>query len=128
MPSLDSSYLIDLLAGQADAIEFAQLLESNGKIGFLTPPTASEVYIGAFRAGPEYLASAERLLEGLPVLPFDRESARLAGKLGATLLDRGTPIGQSDLYIAAITMRHQESLVTRDSAFSRVPGLRVETY
>lgn len=128
MPNLDSSFLIDLLAGRAGAAACAEALERAGRVAFVTSPAVSEVYVGAHRAGGEYLESAESLLERLPILPFDRESVKIAGRIGALLLERGTPIGQADLFIAAITMRHQETLVTGDAAFARVPGLKLENY
>ncbi|MBI4622738.1 MAG: PIN domain-containing protein [Verrucomicrobia bacterium] len=37
-------------------------------------------------------------------------------------------LGENDLWIAATAMYHGLSLVTRDKAFSRVPGLRVTGY
>ncbi len=128
MPNLDSSFLIDLLAGVKAARDHASRMEARGEVAFITAPAASEVLVGAFRTGPRYLESAMRLVDGLPLLPFDRESYRIAGRIGAELLDRGTPIGQSDLFIGAITLRHDESLVTRDVAYSRIPGLRTQSY
>lgn len=128
MVSLDSSFLIDLLAGVEAASAHASLVESTGELAFVTAPAAAEVLVGAYRAGPSYLRKAKILIDGLPLLPFDREAYDLAGRLGAELLHRGTPIGQADLFIGAITLRHGESLLTRDTAYSKIPGLRTQSY
>jgi predicted nucleic acid-binding protein len=128
MVNLDSSFLIDLLAGDTRAVLKARELEQRGESRYLTPPAASEVLVGAFRLGGAYFARTKALIDNLPMLPFDRAACQEAGRLGAELVARGTVLGQSDLFIAAITMRHGERLLTRDRGFYRVPGLIVESY
>ncbi len=61
-------------------------------------------------------------------LEFDQEACRLAGRIGAELIDRGEPLGAGDLLIAAISLRHGQRLITRNRGFARVPGLQVESY
>ena len=128
MVSLDSWFLVDLPAGHPPAVPVARELEQTGETRYLTPPAASEVLIGGYRFGGVYLERTFRLVDSLPMLPFDRQSYREAGRLGAELLKRGTPLGQADLFVAAITMRHDGRLLSRDPAFSRVPGLAVQAY
>jgi tRNA(fMet)-specific endonuclease VapC len=128
MTSLDSSFLIDLLNGDRAAQRQAELLDLEGKVQFVTPPAAAEVLVGAYHVGGQYLEKTRKLVDALPMLPFDRESYDAAGKIAAELLTRGTPLGQSDLYIAAISLRHGQSLLTRDAAFARIPGLSVMSY
>ena len=128
MANLDSSFLIDLLDGDPAAVAKAAQLDREGIARFITAPAAAEVLIGGFLLGGNYLARTQQLVDALPVLPFDREACHRAGELGAELLRRGTPISQSDLFIAALSMRHGESLISRDRAFSRVPGLLLEPY
>jgi tRNA(fMet)-specific endonuclease VapC len=50
------------------------------------------------------------------------------GELKAVLRDRGTPIPENDLWIAAIARQHDTPLVTRDVHFDAIPGLRVERW
>ncbi|MEJ8856439.1 type II toxin-antitoxin system VapC family toxin [Variovorax robiniae] len=79
-------------------------------------------------------AAVQRALLGdltsrLQVLPFDANSAQLAGHAKAHLQKAGTPIGPYDLLIAAIALAHNLTVVTRNvREFSRVPGLRVENW
>jgi len=128
MVSLDSSFLIDLLAGEPRAVAKALELDRSAEPRYLTAPAAAEVMLGGYRLGGSYFERARQLIDGLPLLAFDRASYHQAGRLGAELLKRGLPIGQGDLFIASISLRHGERLLTNDRGFSRVPGLAVETY
>lgn len=128
MVSLGSSFLIDLLAGEPGAVSRAAELDRSSEPRFLTAPAASVVLIGAYRLGGSYFERTRALVDGLPLLAFDRAGYHQAGRLGAELLKRGTPLGQGDLFVAAISMRYGERLLTNDRAFSGVPGLAVETY
>jgi predicted nucleic acid-binding protein len=126
--SLDSSFLIDLLAGSPRAVLKARELDQTGEPRYLTPPVASEVLVGAFHLGGTYCSRTKTLVDSLPLLAFDRVAYQEAGRLGSELAGRGTPLGQSDLFIAAITLRHGERLLTRDKSFIQVPGLTIEGY
>lgn len=128
MVSLDSSFLIDLLAGDRPAVAKAYELDKSAEPRWLTPPVAAEVLVGAYLAGGTYFARAKLLVDGLPLLPFDRAACHESGRLAAELIARGTALGQADLFIAAITRWHGERLLTRDRAFGKVPGLAVEGY
>ena len=128
MVSLDSTFLIDLLRGHAGAVRRLERLEREREPRCVTPPAAAEVLVGAHRLGGRSQRAAEDMLASLEWLEFDRESCGLAGQIEAALLDEGDPMGASDLFIAAITLRHGHRLLTRDRDFSRVSGLQVETY
>ena len=58
-------------------------------------------------------------------MPLGREDAVYAGQLQARL---AFEMGENDLWIAGIALRHGLTLVTRDRIFSRVPGLRIKPY
>ena len=65
----------------------------------------------------------------LDVVAFDRPSTAVYGKLRTTLEKRGQSIGAMDLLIAAHALALNVRLVTHNvREFSRVPGLRVETW
>lgn len=128
MVSLDSSFLIDLLAGERRAVEKARSLDDSGEPRYITPPAAAEVLLGAYRLGGPYLARTEFLINALPLLPFDSRACHEAGRIGAELARRGTPLGQGDLFIGAITLRHGQRLLTRDRSFRLVPNLTTESY
>ncbi len=68
------------------------------------------------------VAEAKELLE------MDMEACHEAGRIGADLLSRGEAMGSADLFIAAISKRHGQRVLTRDRTFAKVRGLTVETY
>lgn len=71
------------------------------------------------------LAAVAQFLRPLQMLPFDDECALQAAKIRIVLEAAGTPIGPHDTLIAATTMRHQATLITRHAReYSRVSGLR----
>lgn len=128
MASLETTFLIDLLKNEPAAVALAKTLEGSGEPRCVTAPAAAEVLIGAHLQGGRALAKARELLDSLVFLEFDREAYLEAGRLGALLIERGDQLATPDLLIAAISKRHGQRLITRDRAFSRVPGLSVETY
>lgn len=70
------------------------------------------------------LGALTQLLAPMQLLPFDSESAVHAARIRVDLESVGTPIGPHDILIAAIALRHQATLVTRNvREFSRVPKL-----
>ncbi len=127
MVNLDSSFLVDFLRGRPEAVERLQVLEGRREPKYVCPP-AAELLIGAALAGDRALAKTETLLASLNWLPFDAESCRVAGRIGSALVEAGEPLGIADLFIAAITIRHADRLLTRDRSFACVKGLAVETY
>ncbi len=63
------------------------------------------------------------------ILPFEREDARIAAEVRATLARAGTPIGPYDVLIAAQALRHNATLATANTReFARVPGLALEDW
>ena len=60
-------------------------------------------------------------------MPFDDESAAIAGPLRKKLKSQGRVIGPHDLQIAAIALQHEWTLVTSNTdEFRRVEGLKIE--
>ncbi len=89
-----------------------------------TTRRVSVVSLGEFAVGATE-AETRRAFRGFVPLPLGREGAVFAGRLQAAL---PCEMGENDLWIAAEALRARLPLVTRDRAFSRVPGLRVIGY
>lgn len=71
------------------------------------------------------LAALMQLLQPMQRLPFDSDCAAHAALIRAELEVAGTPIGPHDTLIAAMALRYQATLVTRNvREFSRVSGLQ----
>ncbi len=70
-----------------------------------------------------------KFLAPFSVSPFGEEAAAYYGPLRVQLEAAGRPIGGHDLLIAAQALAGRFTLVTNNvREFSRVPGLRVETW
>ena len=88
-----------------------------------------ELFYGAFKS--RRAAQNVALVDALqfPVVEFDKEDARQAGKVRAFLASTGTPIGPYDVLIAGQAMTRNLVLVTSNTEkFARVPGLRLEDW
>jgi tRNA(fMet)-specific endonuclease VapC len=87
-------------------------------------------------SGAHKSQSRERTIEKLlrffvefESLSFDDSAAEAYGLIRSGLEIKGTPIGGNDLMIAAIAVANNATLVTNNTReFSRVPGLRFETW
>jgi predicted nucleic acid-binding protein len=126
--SLETTFLVDLLRKDAAAIARVRSIEASGEPRCVTAPAAAEIMIGAHLRGGRAPDRARELLASLVLLPFDAEACEEAGRLGAQLIARGEELSTPDLFIAAITKRHGQRLLTRDRSFARIRGLTVETY
>jgi tRNA(fMet)-specific endonuclease VapC len=90
---------------------------------------AHELFYGAFRS--QRAAHNVALVDALqfPVIEFDLEDARQAGKIRAFLAARGMAIGPYDVLIAGQAVARNIILITHNTAeFQRAPGLRIEDW
>ena len=127
MRILDSDHWVALLRGQLTLAERVAMDEDLA----ITAVSVGELVHGAYKSRrvDENLARVAVLLAGVVVLPFDAESAHWFGRLKAELESAGTRLGDLDLQIAGIAMRHGASLVTHNlKHFERVTGLTLEDW
>lgn len=130
MVVLETSFLIDFLRNQHDAVLFMQQLQSQDSWIYVTSPTVMELWRGALQS---HLVEKEKikinnLLSKLAVLDFDNSSAKQTAEIMHDLKNQGAPINLADAMIGAIVFMHSEVLVTHDEHFARIPGLRVLKY
>ena len=91
----------------------------------------SELFYGAFRSNnpKRTLQRQQAFLSRFVSLPFEDETALLAGQIRASLASIGTPIGSYDLQIAAITLVNSLTLVTHNvREFRQVNRLKIEDW
>ncbi len=94
---------------------------------FLPATALGELFFGAEKSGrPEAnRRKIENLISANVILPCDSAVAREYGRLKALLRRQGTPIPDNDIWIAAIALRNELTLVSRDRHFERIPELRL---
>jgi predicted nucleic acid-binding protein len=97
---------------------------------FTSAVSIGELFMGAFRSPSRdrHLTNIEeRVLPALTVLPYDVAIARVYGRIEATLAEKGQPLADADLQIAATALFHGLELVTGNVRhFERIPGLRIQ--
>jgi predicted nucleic acid-binding protein len=121
---LDTTFLIDVLRDNRIAVDHLRLMELERVK--TTSITAYELFQNAKE---QEISRINNLLDNLPVLAFTREDAEDAGRIAKTLKDSGKAIDPEDCMIAAIALRENAPILTRNSKhFSRIPGLRIATY
>lgn len=122
----DTTFWIDLLEERRDrrrgpASEFlAQHRASALEISIIT--------WGELAAGFDSTAELNHLLRRVRIVNLHTQAAWEAGRIERELRERGERLGENDNWIAATARVWGLRLVSRDSAFERVPGLTVMRY
>jgi tRNA(fMet)-specific endonuclease VapC len=128
---LDTTFLVDLMNGEAAAVETARQLEADLVQQRLSAMTLFELYYGVARADtPEDERDAvENVLASKPVHPADAAVMRKAGRLAGELANDGRPVGDGDVIVGATALVVDEPVLTRNvDDFQRLDGVEVETY
>jgi tRNA(fMet)-specific endonuclease VapC len=89
--------------------------------------SAQKLYCGAYRSGrlETRLAQIERFLDAVDLLTPDKEISLFYGQIAAGLAREGTPIPQSDIWIAAPARQTGLPVATTDDHFDCVTNLAV---
>ena len=84
-----------------------------------------EMFSGAQRSDrvQENLQAIKAFSKVFPVLPCNAGTAEAYGSLAAYLLNKGTPIPENDIWIAAIAHQRRLTLITRDTHFQYIDFL-----
>ncbi|QHS18335.1 type II toxin-antitoxin system VapC family toxin [haloarchaeon 3A1-DGR] len=127
---LDTSFLIDLMNGDEDAIKKAEKLENDLVQQRLSSMTLFELYYGIARASNTETEreKMEQVLASKPIHPADTAVMRKAGRLSGELQNNGSPVGDGDVIIGSTADVVEEPVLTRNvEDFERL-GVDVETY
>lgn len=97
---------------------------------FLPSTVIGELYYGAYNSTrvEANLARIEEFTASKTVLACDIATAHLYGQIKHLLRQKGRPIPENDIWIAAIAQQYQLTLVSRDEHFREIDGLPVETW
>jgi tRNA(fMet)-specific endonuclease VapC len=128
---LDANVLSDFARGERAVM--ARLRQEAPPQLAVSVITEMEVEYGLARnpdLAPRVREAMRTLLNTISVLPFEREDARVAAQLRASLNSQGTPIiGAYDLLLAACALRRGLKIVTHNAReFIRVGGLGFEDW
>ncbi len=123
---LDTNIAIAFLEGNVSVQQYCAEAEAV----FVTSTIMGELYYGAYKSGrvAENLARIEEFIATNNVLVCDTETANYYGQIRNLLRQKGRPIPDNDIWIAAVAMQHQLTLVSRDAHFQEVDGLLIEIW
>ena len=127
----DTSFIIDIMKSDKEAIKKAEDIQKNGNTIAVTSISVFELFVGVTLSIKQDRERdrINRILIGLPIIGFDRDCAIEAGKIFARKRKNGTTIEPEDSMIAGICSRRNEILITRNiKHFNDIEGLRIESY
>jgi tRNA(fMet)-specific endonuclease VapC len=124
---LDTNAVIGILSGHSGLRRRIRRVDPND-VG-LSVISLHELFFGAYK-GRRVTANLETIGNlHFEEVDFDKEDARRAGEIRATLAATGLPIGPYGVLIAGQTIARHMTLVTHNTReFARIPGLQIEDW
>ena len=127
---LDTNICIYLIKKQYPEILSKLLRVGFGKIGISTI-TLAELEYGVANSNRTFEVQTALLEFILPfeILDFNYSAASFYGKIRKELKDKGRPISDMDMLIAAVAMANGLIIVTNnEKEFRRISGLKIENW
>ncbi len=128
---LDTGFIIDVMRREENAVRRLRELISSGETQAITTPSLFELYSGVSRSSIPRLEKGRimQTLSNLVVWSLDTKGAETGGEIDGRLSSKGERLDPVDSMIAGIALSRGEAILTRNVRhFSRIPGLRIETY
>jgi len=97
---------------------------------FVPSIALGELYYGARKSAraSDNLARIDEFAARSAVLACDATTAQQYGHIKDILREKGRPIPENDIWIAAVAQQYGLTLVTRDEHFKEIDALVVETW
>lgn len=128
---VDTSFVIDLMQGDPDALATLEELEDGSESLHVPSLVFYELWEGIQRSDEPLRERDEvqAVLEAHPGLDLTPAAARRAGRLSGDLIERGEMLDDVDVLLAGMALEEGRGIVTRDGDdFERVDGVEVEGY
>lgn len=127
----DTTFVVDLLAGDEDAVASLTAIEAERRPQKLSSVTVLELYEGVGRSDrpDDEKRAVLDVLDSKTVVPADRDVMSRAGRISGELVSDGRRIDREDCVIAATALQEDEPVLTRNTDhFERIPDLEVDSY
>lgn len=123
---LDTNIVIGLFAD--DRAVLARLPEIDHI--FIPSIVLGELYFGAYKSAhvAKNIHRIEELVAASAVLICDAVTAAYYGRIKKALRDKGRPLPENDIWIAALAQQHGLIVVSRDQHFKEIESLPVEAW
>ena len=123
---LDTNIIIALFAGESTVKD--NLAKADEV--FVSSIALGELYFGAQKSerAKENIARVDEFASSSVVLGCGLDTARRYAEIKNALKTKGRPMPENDIWIAAIAVQHDLTLITRDAHFSEVKNLRLAAW
>ena len=123
---LDTNIIIPLFA---DDTWVKQKIRQVDEV-FVPVIVIGELFYGAKKSAQtaQNINKIEEFILDSVILDCDTETSRKYGQIKENLRRDGRPIPENDIWIAAIALQNELTLVSRDTHFRHVKGLSRETW
>ena len=125
---VDAAFCIDLANGDPGAVTRAEQLSDSGERLAIPAPALTEFLVGAFHQGGRRLSQALEMASELEVLDITEAISIEAARASGECSRRGETVGTMDLLVAATARHHRAHILSRDTDFTRIDGVVLETY
>ena len=123
---LDTNIVIGLFANDQPIL--ARLSETDHI--FIPSIVLGELYFGAYKSAhsEQNVRRIEEFVTAGAVLVCDAVTARHYGRIKKALREKGRPLPENDIWIAALAQQHNLTVVSRDQHFKEIESLPVEAW
>lgn len=128
---LDTSFLVDLMDGNAGAVTRAKILEGQEMKQRIPAQVVYELYVGVgyTETSQKEVEKIQSVLDHRPIEHTTPEIAKLAGRIDGTLRREGKKVAPNDIVIGATARHYGEPVLTGNADdFERIPQVEVNTY
>ena len=97
---------------------------------FIPAIVIGELWFGAEKSSKKLSNQKQikALIDEVAILPVTEETSKHYGQIKNKLKQKGKPIPENDIWIAALAMEYDILLVTRDQHFSNIEGIKIEAW
>ncbi|MGW8255996.1 MAG: PIN domain-containing protein [Thermoguttaceae bacterium] len=123
---IDTNFAIQLFSGLKTVEE---RLSRNPNM-YLSVIVLGELFFGAYRSHriQHNLEQISELVKTLDVLSCDEKTSVYYGEIKNQLLEKGRPIPENDIWLAALAKQHNLTVITRDRHFQEIEQLDITTW
>ncbi len=103
---------------------------ANAQEVFVPCIAIGELYFGAYKSTKvqENIIRIDEFALNNAVLSCNTETAKRYGDIKNHLKDKGQPVPENDIWIAAIAQQYGLTLVTKDPHFNAIENLKIEAW
>ena len=120
---LDTNIIISLFNGDIEIYEYIKQADEI----FIPSIAIGELYYGAHKSlnSLQNIKKINEFAKGNIVLPCNAVTGMKYGEIKNSLKEKGKPIPENDIWIAAIAKEHNLVLITKDKHFKLVDDIKI---